>query len=100
MRERALGLAFALRAGASRVGSRHEIGYDWSRQNLGQLGKLKLTATALKLERGAEGQPVWKVRLWAAKRRQPGEDADLGEVSLWTEDGTVVKNDLRSNRVD
>ncbi|HTL15841.1 MAG TPA: hypothetical protein VL793_01320, partial [Patescibacteria group bacterium] len=69
---------------------------------------LKLTASLLKLDRmgegvmgqGGTGQGVWKVRLWAAKLRNPSRDADIGEVWVSALDGQVVKNDLRINRVD
>jgi hypothetical protein len=72
------------------------------------LQNLKLTASLLKLDRmgegvmgqGGTGQGVWKVRLWAAKLRNPSRDADIGEVWVSALDGQVVKNDLRINRVD
>lgn len=72
------------------------------------LQNLKLTATRLTLDRmgegvlgqGGIGQGVWKVRLWAAKLRNPNRDADIGEVWISASDGEVVKNDLRINRVD
>ena len=64
------------------------------------LEKLKITATALKLERQKDGLPVWKVRFWAEKLRKPSEDANIGEVHLSAEDGKVVKNDLHPNRID
>lgn len=72
------------------------------------LQNLKLTATRLTLDRvgegvlgqGGTGQGVWKVRLWAAKLRNPQKDADIGEVWISATDGQVVKNDLRINRVD
>lgn len=72
------------------------------------LQNLKITATELKLDRlgegvlgqGGPGQGVWKVRLWAAKLRDPSRDADIGEVWISATDGQVVKNDLHINRVD
>jgi hypothetical protein len=72
------------------------------------LEKLKITATMLKLDRvgegvlgqGGSGQGVWKVRLWAAKLRNPEHDADIGEVWVAALDGQVVKNDLHIDRVD
>jgi hypothetical protein len=71
------------------------------------LEKLKITRTQLKLERVGEGvlgreggQAVWKVKLWAAKPREPSKDADIGEVWLSALDGKSVKNDLHINRVD
>jgi hypothetical protein len=67
-----------------------------------------MTATRLSLDRvgegvlgqGGSGQGVWKVRLWAAKLRNPERDADIGEVWVSASDGKVVKNDLHINRVD
>ncbi len=71
------------------------------------LKNLKVTASQLKLERAREGvlaegqgQAVWKVKLWAAKLRNPSRDADIGEVWVSAFDGKVVKNDLKINRVD
>jgi hypothetical protein len=72
------------------------------------LKNLKLTAARLTLDRvgegvlgqGGPGQGVWKVRLWAAKLRNPSHDADIGEVWLSAADGQVVKSDLHINRVD
>jgi len=72
------------------------------------LTNLKITALSLKLERVCEGvlgvtgpgQGVWKVRLWAAKLRDPSRDADIGEIWVSAFDGKVIKNDLHINRVD
>jgi len=61
--------------------------------------KLKVNASSAKLER-SDGLPVWKIRLWAAKLRNPNDQADLGELVLSAEDGKVLKNDLHINRVD
>jgi len=44
--------------------------------------------------------PTWRVRLWAAKLRNPNDDADIGEVYIAAEDGKVVKTDLHIDRVD
>ncbi len=72
------------------------------------LKNLKVVSTRLKLERVGEGvvgqsgvgTAVWKVRLWAAKLRNPNRQADIGEVWLSAVDGKVLKNDLQINRVD
>ena len=72
------------------------------------LQNVKVTATRLQLNRvgegvlgqGGAGEAVWKVRLWAAKLRNPNKDADIGEVWVSAIDGKVVKNDLRIDRVD
>jgi hypothetical protein len=63
------------------------------------LQNIKPTATQLKLER-VGGEPVWKVKIWAAKLRQPTRDADVGEVWISADDGKVQKSDLHINRVD
>jgi hypothetical protein len=63
------------------------------------LDKLKIRATQLWLER-RDTTPVWKVRLWAEKLRNPAKDADVGEVHINAEDGTVIESDLHINRVD
>jgi hypothetical protein len=72
------------------------------------LNNLKITATQLKLEQSNDsalginntGQGLWKVRLWAAKLRDPSRDADIGEVWVSALDGKVLKTDLHINRVD
>ena len=72
------------------------------------LQNLKVTASQLKLGRLGEGvlgisgpgEPVWKVKLWAAKLREPTRDADVGEVWISANDAKVLKNDLHINRVD
>jgi|SRR6185312_518152 hypothetical protein len=70
------------------------------------LDKLTIRATELKLVRAGDmferdnKAPVWRVRLWAAKLRNPNRDADIGEVVVAAEDGKVLKTDLHINRVD
>jgi len=44
--------------------------------------------------------PIWRVRLWAAKLKNPNDNADIGEVYISAEDGKVVKTDLHIDRVD
>ena len=72
------------------------------------LENIKVTATQLNLERAgkavlaesAETQALWKVKLWAAKLRNPNRDAGIGEVWVSASDGKVVKSDLHIDRVD
>ena len=65
------------------------------------LKNVTLKATRLTLERwGGDNLPVWKVRLWAAKLKNPNDNTDIGEVFVAADDGKVVKNDLHINRVD
>ena len=63
------------------------------------LKNLTLKATQLKLEHGDAG-PQWRVKLWAAKLKNPDDDADIGEVILSGSDGSVIKTDLHPNSVD
>jgi len=66
------------------------------------LKNLTLKASKMKLERrsATEDVPVWKVELWAAKLDNPNKMANIGEVFISAEDGEVVKNDLKINKVD
>lgn len=64
------------------------------------LENLTLKATAAKLERGDGGAVVWKIRLWAAKLRNPNQQVEVGEVIISAETGELLKSDLHINRVD
>lgn len=63
---------------------------------------LTLKASRLTLERrnSDDNTPVWKVRLWAAKLKNPNANVDIGEVLIAAEDGKVLKSDLRPSKVD
>lgn len=63
------------------------------------LKPLTLKASKLILQHGDEG-PVWKVTLWAAKLKNPVEDADVGSVFVSCETGKVLKTDLHVDSVD
>lgn len=64
------------------------------------LEKLTITATSLKLDRQRDGTFAWRVRVWAAKLRNPNKDADIGDIFVNAEDGKVIRNDLHIKRVD
>ena len=72
------------------------------------LKNLKPTSVQLKLERMGEGvlgregagDPAWKVKIWAAKLREPNKEANIGEIWVAADDGKVIKNDLHINSVD
>jgi len=66
------------------------------------LGNLTLKASRLILERHGmdDPTPVWRIRLWAAKLENPRDNADVGEVIISAEDGTVLKRDLKPAHVD
>jgi hypothetical protein len=63
------------------------------------LQNLTLKATQLWLEHGDLG-PQWRVKLWAARLKNPNEDADIGKVILSAADGSILKIDLHPNSVD
>jgi len=66
------------------------------------LGKLRLKASRLVLERRSfeDNTPVWKVRLWAARLKNPNDNADIGQVIISAEDGTVLESELKPDHVD
>lgn len=72
------------------------------------LEKLKVTATQVWLQRAAKSfageannnDPIWRVRIWAEKLRNPQSDANVGEVFISAETGKIIKVDLHINRVD
>jgi hypothetical protein len=65
------------------------------------LEKLTLTASELKLQRAREeAQPVWKVKLWAARLNRPSKSVEVGEVTIGAQDGKVLSSDWHINRVD
>ena len=63
------------------------------------LKNLTLKATQLWLQHGDQG-PEWKVKLWAAKLKNPNKDKDVGAVVISANDGSVVKSDLHPGSVD
>jgi len=63
------------------------------------LQNLKLKASQMWLDRG-DDSPVWRVRLWAAKLKDPNDNADIGEVFISADDGKVLRRDLHIERVD
>ena len=64
------------------------------------LANLKLTNSQMWLEKDRDGEPVWKIKLWAQKLRKPDATADIGELFVSAETGKVVKNNLHPERVD
>jgi hypothetical protein len=69
------------------------------------LKNLTLKATQLSLDSDLKFDlsveaPVWKVRIYAAKLKNPNENTDVGDVYISAADGKVIKSDLHINRVD
>jgi hypothetical protein len=63
------------------------------------LKNLTLKATQLWLEHGDLG-PQWRIKLWAARLKNPNANADIGIVILSATDGSVIKTDLHPKSVD
>lgn len=63
------------------------------------LEHLTITSTQMKLEE-YEGAPVWKIRLWAQKVRQPTKEADIGQIFIAAEDGKAVHLDVKPEKAD
>lgn len=61
---------------------------------------VNVKSCSFRLTRGEGGLPVWKLRLWAAKLRHPLEEGELGELILSATDGTILRNDLKPQRLD
>jgi len=66
------------------------------------LEKLTLKAVRLILERRSndDSTPVWKIKLWAAKLKNPNDNVDVGEVVISADDGKVLKSDLKPDKID
>jgi hypothetical protein len=64
--------------------------------------KLTLRASRLVLERRSlnDETPVWKIRLWAAKVKNPNDNVEVGEVIISAEDAAVLKTHLDPDRVN
>ena len=55
--------------------------------------------TDLKMDLTVTG-PIWRVKLWAAKLKNPNDNADIGQVFISALDGKVLKTDLHPEHVD
>jgi hypothetical protein len=53
----------------------------------------------MSLEAGDSG-PTWQVELWAAKTSNPSKDVSIGKVWILATDGSVIKSDLRPDKVN
>jgi len=63
------------------------------------LKNLALKASQLWLEHGDLG-PQWRIKLWAAKLKDPNDRAEIGAVVLSANDGSLIKVDIHPGRVD
>jgi len=63
------------------------------------IANLSLKSSQFWLER-LDGEPVWKVRFWAAKVSNANKFVEIGDVYVSTATGKVVKNDLHPENAD
>jgi hypothetical protein len=63
------------------------------------LANLHLTSSQFWLQHSAEG-PRWKVKLWAARVRNPDREADVGDVYISAATGSVLRADLHPGSAD
>jgi hypothetical protein len=63
------------------------------------LANLTLTSSQFWLQHSDEG-PRWKIKLWAAKIKNSGSQADVGDVYISTADGSVIRADLHPEHVN
>jgi hypothetical protein len=53
----------------------------------------------MSLEKDDNG-PTWQVELWAAKKDNPSKDVSIGKVWILATDGSVIKSDLRPDKIN
>jgi len=63
------------------------------------LKNLTVTASEMKMERYQES-PVWKIKLWVAKIKNPKKDVEIGEIFVDAETGKVIKLDVKPQKAD
>jgi len=63
------------------------------------LENIKVKSVEAKLE-GSDTGPVWKIKMWAQKLKNPNDTADIGVVTVTADDGKVINTDVHINRVD
>jgi hypothetical protein len=60
---------------------------------------IKAKSVEAKLENSDLG-PVWRLRLWAQKLDNDNAVADIGKIVLTADEGKVIENDIKLNRLD
>jgi hypothetical protein len=60
---------------------------------------IKVKSVEARLENSDLG-PVWRLRLWAQKLAKENVLADVGKLVIAADDGKVIENDLKLNRLD
>ena len=63
------------------------------------LEDIKVKSVEAKLENDDLG-PVWRLRFWAQKVNKENALADIGKMVLSAEDGKVMENEIKLNRLD
>ncbi len=63
------------------------------------LKNLTLRTSEMKLE-SMDGLPVWRIKLWARRIRNPSESAEVGEIWISSDDGKVIRSTLNPRRAE
>jgi hypothetical protein len=63
------------------------------------LENIKVKSVEAKLQDSDTG-PVWKIKMWAQKLKNPNDTADIGVITVTADDGKVINTDVHINRVD
>jgi hypothetical protein len=63
------------------------------------LENIKVKSVEAKLL-GTDLGPVWKIKLWASKLKNPNDTADIGVITITADDAKVIETDVHIDRVD
>jgi hypothetical protein len=63
------------------------------------LEDIKVKSVEAKLENSDLG-PVWRLRLWAQKLNKENALADIGKMVITADEGKVIENEIKLNRLD
>lgn len=62
------------------------------------VGEAEITSSQLMLQ-NHKGKPIWKIKLWGPRVEEIKEEDEIGEITISAEDGTVIRNDLKAERL-
>jgi len=65
----------------------------------GSLDNVNLRASEMRLTRGPNDEPVWRIELWATGPKEPKYETSVGEVTIAAADGKVIEADLKPDKV-
>jgi hypothetical protein len=62
------------------------------------LENLTLTSTEMRLDRGQNDDPIWKIQVWASGPKDPKYETSIGDISVSAVDGKVIESDLKPEK--